>query len=65
MKPIAMAVCCAFTLLWIAGAARTARAQDWTPAKGRLMTRWAKDVRPRRRCRSTRGRRWCASSGRT
>src|SRR3954462_1373858 len=35
-----------FTLPMLTLFATSARAEDWKPAKGRLMTRWAKDVSP-------------------
>jgi hypothetical protein len=37
---------CAATVVALANCAALTTADDWAPAKGRLMTRWAKEVRP-------------------
>ena len=43
MTKVLALTCVAFAWLCLAS---FSRAQDWQPAKGRLMTRWAKDVTP-------------------
>ncbi len=55
----------ACTIAYIALMTLAARAEDWTPKKGPLTTRWAKDVSPDERAsRISAARRWSARTGR-